>query len=301
MTKQAVKESARVLLSALVDYAGLFPPAQLSMSKAVSNYAAYKTGDYSWMLGRFILPVSRLDEFTESARGIFPNDKTDLWRLSVLADEDIQETVRKTKDFNRGFSSKAVCDTLEIKANDSLQIEEIIEFVPPEFTNYFELPLTKNLEDSVATLALKNGRAKIRTGGVTANAFPSAAQIMSFMQTCIAAKVPLKATAGLHHPLRCTKPLTYERDAPTGAMHGFLNVFLAAGFLQQGYKPSLIEELLEDESAENFLFDDNGVLWREEYFLSTEQLKNLRERGAVSFGSCSFEEPIQDLQETRIL
>jgi len=34
--------------------------------------------------------------------------------------------------------------------------------------------------------------------------------------------VPFKATAGLHHPLRCIHPLTHEPNSPAAAMHGFL-------------------------------------------------------------------------------
>ena len=97
-------------------------------------------------------------------------------------------------------------------------------------TAYFELPLGENLADLVSTLAIRGQCAKIRTGGLTADAFPSTAQIIRFTRTCLAANVPFKATAGLHHPIRCFKPLTYAPDAPSGMMHGFLNVSLAAGF-----------------------------------------------------------------------
>ncbi len=301
MTNQAVKESVRVLLAGLIDYAGLFPPSQLSMPEAVRNYADYKNSDYNWMLGSLIVPVGSLDEFAESAQSFFSREENGAWRLSVLASEDIDDSIRQIENFNARFSSKVICDVIEVKTNDRAQIETIANAVSSDFTTYFELPLKENLEGLVGVLAAKKQRAKIRTGGVTADAFPSAEEIIRFMQTCIVANVPFKATAGLHHPLRCTKPLTYESNAPTGKMHGFLNVFLAAGFLQQGYQPSLIEELLRDEAAENFMFDENGVLWREEYFLSVEQLRNMREKGAVSFGSCSFEEPIADLQEIGLL
>ena len=117
----------------------------------------------------------------------------------------------------------------------------------------------------------------------------------------MAANVPFKATAGLHHPLRCVKPLTYEANAPEGTMNGFLNVFLAAAFLQQGCQPRLIHELLKVKRADDFLFDDNGVLWRQEHFLDSLQIENARIRSAISFGSCSFVEPIDDLKEIGIL
>ena len=84
-------------------------------------------------------------------------------------------------------------------------------------------------------------------------------------------------------------------------MNGFLNLFLLAGFARFNLRPEILEELLEDEFEENFEFDESGVWWRQEYFLSNMQLKFLRERNAISFGSCSFEEPIEDLQEIELL
>ena len=296
-----VKESVRVLLTEIVDYAGLFPPSQLPMSEAVINYATYRNSNYDWMLGRFVLPVGRLNEFLESAKDFFSHDGKGAWQLSVLAGEDIEATIRKIKDFNNSNAPYAVCDALEVKAPTILKIEETVRALPDFLTAYFELPLNENLADLISTLAILHQRAKIRTGGVTDDAFPSADQITRFMRICLAANVPFKATAGLHHPIRCVKPLTYEKNAPSGTMHGFLNVFLAAAFLRQGFKPSLIQELLEDEWAESFTFDESGVLWRQEYFLSTAQLQDLRRNRVVSFGSCSFVEPIADLQEIGLL
>jgi hypothetical protein len=84
-------------------------------------------------------------------------------------------------------------------------------------------------------------------------------------------------------------------------MNGFINVFLAVAFMKMAYKRSLIKELLEDEWAESFIFDNSGVLWRQEHFLSLQQLSELRRANIISFGSCSFEEPIADLQEIGLL
>ncbi|CAN5528911.1 hypothetical protein BH18ACI1_BH18ACI1_20610 [soil metagenome] len=301
MTNSTPTDSIHALLTKIIDYAGLFPPSALPMLQAVINYATYKNSNYNWMLGRFIVPVNRLDEFSESGKDFFSRDKNGSWRLSVLASEDIHETVQTIEDFNARHAPDAVCDTLEVKAATSSQIEKISQVVPSNLLTYFEIPLGEELADLVATLATHNQRAKIRTGGITADAFPKIEKIVQFMQACLAANVPFKATAGLHHPLRCFKPLTYEKDAPKGTMNGFLNLFLAAGFLMQGYKPSLIYELLEEERAESFLFDAGGVLWRQEYFIDTRQLRHLREKNIISFGSCSFDEPIMDLQEIGIL
>lgn len=295
-----VKESIRALLTEIVDYAGLFPPSALSMPEAVINYATYKNSNYKWMLGRFVVPVDRLGEFAASANEFFTRDD-DVWKLSVLAGNDIYETVNLIEDFNDEFSPYATIDALEVKTDTASYIETVAEAAPPELTNYFEIPMDDRLADLVVTLAINKQRAKIRTGGVVPEAFPRPEEIARFMRTCMAANVPFKCTAGLHHPVRCRKPLTYAEDAPVGMMYGFLNVFLAAAFARDGFKPGVIRELLEDEWEESFEFDAGGVLWRQEHFISTTQLIYLREKGAISFGSCSFEEPIADLQEIGLL
>ena len=301
MVNSTPTDSIRALLTEIVDYAGLFPPSALSMPEAVGNYAAYKNSNYSWMLGRFIVPVSRLGEFLESANEFLPHNEIKRWHLSVLASENIDETIDKIEDFNNANIESVICDALEVKAETSTQIETTAKIIPSDLMTYFEIPIGRDLGDLVSTLAIYKQRAKIRTGGVTVNAFPKSETIVRFMRTCLAANVPFKATAGLHHPLRCFNPLTYKSDAPEGKMNGFLNVFLAVALLQQGYNSNIIIDLLNDEDADNFLFNDNGVLWREEYFISTAQMRRLREKNIISFGSCSFDEPVTDLQEIRLL
>lgn len=301
MKNSSPNNAIRALLSEIVDYAGLFPPSQLSMPEAVINYAKYKNSNYNWMLGRFVVPVARLDEFLENARDFFGRDAANGWHLSVLASEDIYETISRVIEFNAEFAPFAMIDSLEVKAESNAEIEYIAEAVPDDLPTFFEVPLDRNLGELIATLAIKKRFGKIRMGGVTEDAFPKIGQIIRFIRTCLAANLPFKATAGLHHPVRCFKPLTYEKDAPEGMMNGFLNVFLAVAFMKMAYKRSLIKELLQDEWGESFIFDNFGVLWRQEYFLSVQQLTELRRKNIISFGSCSFEEPIADLQEIGLL
>ena len=295
------KQSVRTLLAEIVDYAGLFPPSQITMPEAVINYATYRNSNYSWMLGRFVVPVARLDEFMETAEEFILQDSNEVWRLSVLAGEDIYQTIRQIEIFNAKYAPQVICDVLEVRANTESKIENTVNALPDYLTAYFEIPLDERLPDMVTALAIYKQRAKIRTGGTSAEEFPPTRTIIRFIRTCLAANVPFKATAGLHHPLRCFKPLTYEADAPKGTMNGFLNLFLATGFARAGFKPIILEEILEDEFEESFEFTDNGVAWHGDYFLTTWQLGFVRQKSIVSFGSCSFTEPIADLQEIGLL
>jgi hypothetical protein len=134
--------------------------------------------------------------------------------------------------------------------------------------------------------------AKIRTGGVTREAIPSVEEVAAFVLACADRRLPFKATAGLHHPVRAEQPLTYAAAAPRAVMHGFLNVFLAASFAWHGERR--IEPILAEMDAAAFRFDERAH-WRDRS-LEAAQVREARLQFCHSFGSCSFEEPVQDLE-----
>jgi hypothetical protein len=299
-TSRAPLESVKALLTGAIDYAGLFPPSQLSMDEAVLNFAKYRGSEESWMLGRFVVPVARLDELKEAASQFVERDR-DPWRISALAAEDIYDTFRRLTRFNEQNAGAFIVDSLEVKANTVSKIENTVDMMPEGLTAFFEIGLGQNFAELIATLAIDRQHAKIRTGGVRPEDFPRSRDIIRFVRTCLAGNVPFKATAGLHHPIRCYRPLTYSEGGPSGTMHGFLNMFLMTGFARESFKPDSLEELMEEEFGEVFQFDENGVTWRGENFLSNWQLERLRRLGIQSFGSCSFEEPVEDLKAMGLL
>lgn len=299
--KSTVLESVRVLLEGAIDYAGLFPPSQLSMSEAVVNYALNRSGQYNWMLGRFVLPVARLSEFLDIATHYFTHGGQKGWHLSVLAGENINDTIRQITNFNDENSSNVIVDSLEVKANTVSKIENTVKALPTDLTTYFEVGINENFIDLISTLAFRGMRAKIRTGGVVPEDFPRSSEVIKFVRACVAANVPFKATAGLHHPIRCFRPLTYSADGPKGSMHGFLNLFLMTGFARKSYKPKRLEELMEEEFDEAFRFEEARISWRDNDTLDIFDLQQLRNAGITSFGSCSFDEPVADLQGLGIL
>ena len=288
----------RTLLGSIVDYAGLFPPAQLAMAPAVANYATYRAGPFSWALGRFVVPAARLEEFAQSA-GPLARGEADPWRLAALGSGDLMADLDRIAAFNQR-QNQAIVDVLEMKADNPAAIAAAARAVPEDLTLYVELPVAADPAELVASLAHAGLRAKMRTGGVTAEAFPSSAEVLRFLQTCVAAGVPFKATAGLHHPLRAAYRLTYAPDSPSGTMYGFLNVFLVAALLYCGAAPAEAAPLLTEGDASALHFDDGGVSWRAQR-LAVEDLARARERFAIAFGSCSFEEPLDDLKRLGLL
>ena len=294
-------ESVRKLLTGAIDYAGLFPPSQLTMEQAVMNYALNVAGPYRWMIGRFVLPVARLDEFYEVAAQYLTPDLEKGCRLTVLAGENISQTIRQIINFNTTHGPNYIVDSLEVKASSVSKIENTVSLLPNGITTYFEITQDEKFVELVTALALRGLSAKLRTGGVVPEAFPKSLDVIRFVRTCAAANVPFKATAGLHHPVRCYRPLTYAPGSPKGTMHGFLNLFLMSGFARESYKVDRLEQLMEEEFDEVFHFDENGVQWRDDNYLNLTQIDSLRKHGIQSFGSCSIDEPVADLQNLGLL
>jgi hypothetical protein len=134
--------------------------------------------------------------------------------------------------------------------------------------------------------------AKVRTGGITPDAIPSVDSVAAYIIECAERKLPFKATAGLHHPVRAAHRLTYQPDACSAMMHGFINVFISAAFAWHGERE--IHPILSETDPSAFRFDDRAH-WRD-LALSSEEIDESRRNFAHSFGSCSFDEPIEDLR-----
>jgi hypothetical protein len=293
-------DALHTLLEHSIDYAGLFPPAGLDMASAVRNYAAYRDSEDAWALGRFVVPASRLEEFETAAAGLlpaFPNAAP--WRLSALLGPGLPDEVKTLGEFNGRHTAEGatavLVDVVELKADSMDGIASATAQLPNHFQPYVEIPIRRDPIDLVSVIGKCGARAKVRTGGVTPEAFPRTSDLVRFIQRCVNQGVPFKATAGLHHPLRAEYRLTYAPNSPMGPMHGFLNLFLAAGFIRAGLGEDEATRLLEEGSMQAFRFDPGGVTWGR-HRLDQESIGRLRRETITAFGSCSFTEPIADLR-----
>jgi hypothetical protein len=270
------------------------------MRTAVESYATYRESTDRSALGRFIVPVSRLKELEEEGADMLPRGQSpDSWRLAVLVSGDAQAAAEEIFRFNDRHSSasaegSAVIDVVELKAAAPREIERQHAAMPDSITQYFEIPVQGEIAPFVDILATVGARAKIRTGGVTSDAFPSAQDIISFIVGCHRKSVPFKATAGLHHPVRGSYRLTYDRGSASGMMFGFLNVFMAAALVHSGEGESAAREVLEETEPSAFSFTDDAIAWRG-VSVALGRITALRSEFAISFGSCSFREPVEEL------
>jgi hypothetical protein len=294
----------RVLLEQSIDYAGLFPPAGLAMRPALENYAAYVAGPDAWALGRFVVPAARLDELEQAAAGLLPTQPSAPWHLSVLLGADPAAEVHALGELNCRHAATGAGalrgDVVEVKAGSAEAAEAVLARLPRYLQVYVEVPVDRDPADLLAAVARHGARAKVRTGGITPDAFPATADLVRFLHACATAGVAFKATAGLHHPLRAAYRLTYAPDSAVATMYGFLNLFLASGFLRQGMSDADLGRVLEERDPAAFGFDHDGVSWRG-HRLDAAALRAARHDGIASFGSCSFTEPIGDLRSLHLL
>jgi hypothetical protein len=291
----------RPLLERLIDYAGLFPPALLPMAHAVDDFAAYRQGEFAWMLGRFVVPAARIPELEEAAHGLLPEPGQAPWQLSVLGGTDGNGTREVLEDLRRRHpEGELAAPAVEMKASTPADAEALLRALPAPLEVFVEVPW-EDPEPLIAALAGSHGRAKFRTGGITPEAFPSTAQLASFLAACHRHGVAFKATAGLHHPLTGGYRLTYQPESPRGTMFGFLNVFIGSLLLGAGRlgEDDLLR-LLDDGDPSRFHFTADGLGWQGET-LGWEQVAQARGRFALSYGSCSFVEPLEDLQRLNLL
>jgi hypothetical protein len=296
-----MKDSLRALLTGLIDYAGLFPPAKLPLGEAVVNHLTYRRGEDAWMLGRFILPAARLTELASTEITVSALGRGGNAREFV---EGLHADLALIEEARLGSEGRLVVDVLETKlpAEFVFSPEAVRPFLTPVCEMYeragvklfLELPASEAEPVHEALAGIGSGPdtpgVKLRTGGLEPAAFPTSEQVAATLWSCSAEGLEFKATAGLHHPLP-------RYDAGVKArMHGFVNVFLAGVFIAAGViTPRETVELLEEMSPENFEIHDEAIAWRGRS-VSVTQIRQARRSFVRSFGSCSFEEPRDDLR-----
>jgi hypothetical protein len=317
-----MKDSLRALLSGIVDYAGMFPPARLDLKLALENYCRFRQEPNAWMLGRFVCPVSQL-----AACGNALEDPAALGPLPLVALasagsgsgwDALAADMQFIDTFQTQHRDRAAVAVLEMKLPDApgdvlppllrdhwqsklIDVPPILTALAKDTAVFVEAPMGRHwlarLSAAIEAIAQFNSQAsgrrlgfKLRCGGLDASAFPATEQVALALALCREMDVPFKATAGLHHPIR-----RFDAGVQT-TMHGFINVFGAGILLNAsglGLHPLL--QILDDEDASSFHFDAGGFRWRDAS-VATSDIVAQRRRSMISFGSCSFDEPRDDLR-----
>jgi hypothetical protein len=293
-----MKASLKNFMTGLIDYAGLFPPASLDIQTVLDNYTAYLESEEGWMLGRCILPASQLYRVS-----FHPG-----FRCSVIVSPAVpQEEFDQLLNFS---TMKGRVEMVETRLPEDinspehffdhfLQLHSRLHQVGFQDVQLFVE--AKNVADAAAAIAsfnnsrsggevIRNVGYKLRCGGMEKQVFPSPEKVAEVISICRKYEIPIKFTAGMHLPLR-----NYSADIKV-MQHGFINIFGAA-LLCWSCNLSINEIIacLRDENVGHFHFMNESFSWKNK-MISLSEMKRLRQNKVISFGSCSFTEPVEGLR-----
>jgi hypothetical protein len=304
----------KLLLANVIDYAGTFPPARLPLEAAIENYLGYKRSPYWWMLGRFVCAAASLQELQASPHWPAlrdypvalvgpPNPESDdyLQRLSAEL-ESVKNFISPGGEATRGnpgISFECKFHRSPLKRFPAPNIFNILDAAKEWCSELFvEVPIQSGFDvwPLAPLIGVSGGDwgLKFRVGGV-ADDVPAIKHLAYAIRLCTQYDIRWKATAGLHQPLR-------HYDEPLGTLaHGFLNL-LCAAVLTHAHRlgEPEIADVLKEEAFEAFAFTDQGVRWRD-IEATVPQIREARKASMVSFGSCSFDEPVEGLRELQLI
>lgn len=319
-------------MKSLIDYAGMYPPANLDLQTAFTNYLNYINSDDEWMIDKFVCSIKSFEEFINHDSAIskqlhdFKSDRWVSFALLLNGGKTAKEflntldtDLKLINSFVNEHSELIVTDNFEAKLpgdisgkNNSGVLKKFLNdcsaiFNENEFFGskvFFEPPVNDDYEFLFEKLAYTmaesdkhggNAGFKLRTGGVTPELFPKPEQIAYALKMCRDNRIQFKATAGLHHPIR------HYNESVSTKMYGFINVF-GAGVLAYANTLSKkeISEIVSDENPDSFIFTENEFRWND-IPANAETISKARNELVLSFGSCSFEEPIEDLKKLNLL
>lgn len=264
--------SLNPLVARLCDDAAIFPPGLKPLPEAVPDHRAHLASSHAELVGPFIVSADRLDELAPLVAGGEPFDLTvtvpggPAAVPSVLAAVPPELRLVGLEVVPVGLGGAEVVEALDELALDL------------GITVWVEIPRDERRPRMIATLAGTRYRAKFRTGGVRAELYPDETELGDAILACAAARVPFKATAGLHHAVRNTDDRGFEQ-------HGFANILAATRLAVEGAEPAAVRAALADR-------DPDSVAAR----LKLTDAESAAVRAAfASFGTCSIDEPRDEL------
>lgn len=257
------------MFAGLIDDAAMFPPGNASAARAVADHLRFRGSGIAEYVGPLLVHQARLPEVMTALTEAAAVDRTALPLRAVL------------------IGATSVPD-LPADGLDVVGVETPVDGADlPEagLAAAYEIPASAAGIELISAIANLRRRglpvsAKLRTGGTSAEAFPTGQQVAAVIAAVVTAGCPLKFTAGLHHAVRHT-------DETTGfEHHGFLNLLIAVHVALRGGQGDDLAAVIEQRRAQELV--DAVRSWDSEEDREVRQV-------FTSFGCCGVEEPIADL------
>ena len=275
------------LVSGLCDDAAIFPPGNLPLAEAVPAHLRHVRSSYGDLVGPLVLSAAACAQLGPLVAAYDDG----VLALAVTCPEPAAIA---------GVAAAAAAHpavrlvALEVALPEPMAPGEVVPAVDlalagldgPAPQVYVEVPRDARRLELIRALAASPYRAKFRTGGVRADLYPDCTELAAAVRACVDADLPFKATAGLHHAIRNTDPATGFDQ------HGFVNVLVAVAAAQGGADAAELAGVLADR--------DGPALAARLRALSPQEVRRLR-AGFASFGTCSIDEPRDELTDLGLL
>lgn len=274
------------LFRSLIDDAATFPPADTPLPEAVKAHRFHRSAWYDDLVGPFLCRASALDDL-----GVHVQDEDPL-DVAIIVDtgvagliESVDAVAGNDRLTLRGVEIPLRGGPLADNTKRTVAaLDSALGGPDDDEPAYVEVPRQQGWEAALDVIADAGYRAKLRTGGVDAGAYPSPIELTDFVVACLDKGIAFKFTAGLHRAVR--------RDTETGqAEHGFLNVLLAVHAALSG---------APDDVTTALTLTDTDDVARRIGDLTDDQAVSIR-RWLTSYGSCSINEPLDDLVTLTLL
>ncbi len=295
-----VLDARTAAFAALIDFAGVFPPASMALVDAVDAYRRLRSGDQSWVAGRFLCRASQLTELAAIATASFTKGERP-WEIGVVFDLPVGASAAASVDFQSEMEPAMTIGAVESKppttnVDSVTSMLDAMLTVAPDVVPFVEIDRQDAIEDQVEHIAValtdrnRVGGAKLRCGGLDASDFPSPAEVATFILAATNHRLPFKATAGLHQPVR---HFDAELDVHR---HGFVNLAMATAVARQGADAQTIERVVDETDPAAFSISAALASWRDQR-IPGSSIRQMRTNGFVAYGSCDFVEPIEALKQ----
>lgn len=299
-----VVDARTAAFAAFVDYAGLFPPASLTIEGAIDGYRRSRGSSSAWVSGRFLVRASQLEELASVVTTTM-NQQDGPWEVSVVFDRPPAESASLAAAFHAEMEPALTVAAAEVRIEDPglegiRSLTTTVSSINPDVVAFLEVRRDSDVRsqiDAIRTVlgeAVLAGGAKLRCGGVTADLFPSTEEVSGFIIGAVEASVPFKATAGLHQPIR-----HYDEELDVHR-HGFVNLLIATAAAAAGEPEAVVHDIVGETDPDAFAMSSAFATWRDLRFPGSA-LRRMRQHSFVAYGSCDFDEPIDALTDLSLL
>jgi hypothetical protein len=305
-SQREISNAVKAFFTGLIDYAGLYPPAALGLTEAMMNYRTYGCTADSWILSRFIAGAAHVLQLSGELLAGFSTEKP--LSISLVTKDPAQDLVSVLAALPATAAVAAVevplvlDQAFEVQLASHAGVVQRLADSGHTLDIFYEVPFTEKWDEEFLRFVDRLGTAsraypegllgcKLRCGGLEPHLVPSPERLGRALHACAERSIPVKFTAGLHQPFR-HMPQPGETGSAGVPMHGYWNVYWAALVASlRSVKVDEVVSIVAEMDSCNLSVSDDSITWRG-VSLSTEEIQVARSSKVLSFGSCSFDEPI---------